>query len=722
MRIWQAAVILLVYVCPASIATILFAIRRRRPEIAVGSVSLTVTESCAAILFILTVVSQGLAEQSFPNAIFFWLMSILMSLFVMCVVARAIRVYLIYEWNRAQLLASLQLDRGGRLTKLERLAAASAAAESMRSPPAALGKDSRSRSPPLQNSSVQPTAVGLDPTVLVVVGLGTPPVSLEERAREMARLLAMQGSAVERRDAVAAAAPILGVNLDHTESPSSSVSVDVRGVVLESPHKKAELKSGADRNPEKRIGKWIWTCIGAALLLQILLNIILTVLNPVPVSFAPAPYFIMFTYHLIPMYVVIVIYLVASPFLIYKLRRIEDAHGIRNGLRWLLGLGVPLYVAWFIFSFARRSLNPTWRDNITANFCPMIVFLADCITSVIIPVLRTYRIDRKQNSLSPNSIALPSYPMTRFRSGLAKLKAGRSSPSPSTESAVTKLVSIAVVTKKRQEPLDSCREESVPSPQPLDHAQFVLALRDPVTYDAFKKFCAKDFNIEAVLLFESLDFLSRAVDAVESTVGGLVPDRENREDRGVGVVRGVWLTTDDHLSRRVSVSAGRRSSSSNLIASAAQFHHTGAAAALAGFPSRRPSTASSSLPSSEASSSSPSMRPSTAVVGTALPQPAPSSSLSHSGGSSSISSGARTREEVVAEAKAAVVSQCLHIYTTFLARDALWEVRHLSFSVRREVTEWVERGMFRTDMFDEIRKETVSFLLLNVYPRFLASV
>ncbi|KAJ3291435.1 hypothetical protein HDU76_007288 [Blyttiomyces sp. JEL0837] len=68
-------------------------------------------------------------------------------------------------------------------------------------------------------------------------------------------------------------------------------------------------------------------------------------------------------------------------------------------------------------------------------------------------------------------------------------------------------------------------------------------------------------------------------------------------------------------------------------------------------------------------------------------------------------------------ARGAIVGQCYYIYSTFIKEGSLMEVRCLSMAVKDGIRRCVESGVFMSDMFDRAAEENLRFLYESVYPK-----
>ncbi|KAI9352307.1 hypothetical protein DFJ73DRAFT_830561 [Zopfochytrium polystomum] len=209
---------------------------------------------------------------------------------------------------------------------------------------------------------------------------------------------------------------------------------------------------------------------------------------------------------------------------------------------------------------------------------------------------------------------------------------------------------------------------SSPSSSTLS-AFFRTTLDDPATLHAFKSFCARDFNIEAILFYESLHFFSRAVEAVGQMMRG------GRGGGGGGGGGPDWMGELWELGLEDWLKMYERHAGNYQRGGGAGGGGGARISGSAGWGER-------------------------GTVG---------------------SGGGGTSYYIVGDMKAAIVGQCVYIINTYVSANALLRVRHLRARTRQRIEERMADGRFRVDMFDEAMRETVKFLYLCVYPKFQES-
>ncbi|KAI9352306.1 hypothetical protein DFJ73DRAFT_360686 [Zopfochytrium polystomum] len=312
--------------------------------------------------------------------------------------------------------------------------------------------------------------------------------------------------------------------------------------------------NAAKSNPTRRIERSIWTCLGIALCVQVASNTLLQIMFPGPVSFrltvsSEGSTQEIFRIHLISTYLSIGLFLSgAVPYLLYLLKDVKDANGLKLSLVAQLIVSVPSFVLWFVFIFFIKNLNS--HPAFPASLFPIFCCLASLSTAIVVPVVKTVASDYRRNVMSrdPSSnVYLPLQSSEAWADG----SSWSVQPAPSTKAQFSFSALFHQLRRPATDGGAGSAEYALPrgttAVSPAVSA-FNRALASPETAAKFRAFCARDFNIEAALLHHSLLFLRSAVDGIEAAVGG--GGGGGGGSGTVGLVRNVELSVDDWIAAR----------------------------------------------------------------------------------------------------------------------------------------------------------------------------
>ncbi|KAJ3211198.1 hypothetical protein HDU67_004721 [Dinochytrium kinnereticum] len=279
-----------------------------------------------------------------------------------------------------------------------------------------------------------------------------------------------------------------------------------------------EMEPGA--NPDREVTRKIIISIGLALIAQAIGCLFLQLLLPDPVRVFPrmavgremVP---LFTSHLLATYIIAGLYLVVcSPLLLYVLWNVKDANGIKKQIVTTLVLGTPLFVIWFILLFVKTGPLGSLKEFIPAPYLPYVLFLVAHITSIVIPLIKSYTTETpsrlkawtplKKADSEKTLLYSPSQPRTSRLYPWRKLDSLSRAESQDVRNKEGWLKKFRLGSKQRS-------GEGYPTSLKLTESDFRRVLEDAQLFPSFKKFSAADFSIEAAVFHESHVFLRRAI-------------------------------------------------------------------------------------------------------------------------------------------------------------------------------------------------------------------
>ncbi|KAJ3103552.1 hypothetical protein HDU96_009220 [Phlyctochytrium bullatum] len=612
--------------------TVLLVVRRHHREIAKVGWWLTTMQAISNLVFVTNILIFQAYLDSYPGFILFWLTSMTILLWILCVIGKTLRLLILYRWNEAKLGIS---DAAMRRATIEM----SKGQGTPFNPP-----DSKDRADGLARAlSAHRAHPEIDLRGSGKGNTGTGPRKRTKKEKEMIPLF-----------------KIMGYYYDDPDS---------------------ELWS----NPEGSINRKIARMILFAMGVQFLGCLALQVLVPEPVQIAPVmakgqmQIKNIFKTHFLSSYIFCALYLVVfSPIFIYLLRDVKDASGIRIDIITTLVAGLPLFVLWFFVIFARSLINNIGME-LSGTYIAFLLFLITHITSVVIPVWVSYRIDnilrRKLleqgagtacsnetvgTGTTSNGSTAPSWSDTRLIGSSTTGAAGSTTrskygwrrhipeprkwsdapPSNQHRRCWTRFLTrlppwlllhrIGNVSLLDDADADADIEEgSGGARRPrvdLTTKSFHRLLDDPRLFAAFKRFCARDLCIESAVFHESYVFLRRAYGVLIEA--GIVSGQGVHSFFAAGSAKG---------------GAGRGGAVEDMD----------------------PSLVDTSTPSG------------------------------------------------------AIAGQCHYIWDTFLRNDSPLEIKGVSPEARERLEEGLRTGYFSPDLFEEVARENMDYMFYTVYPKFV---
>ncbi|KAJ3101574.1 hypothetical protein HDU97_001253 [Phlyctochytrium planicorne] len=451
-----------------------------------------------------------------------------------------------------------------------------------------------------------------------------------------------------------------------------------------------------DENPEKRFNhKLVWS-MALALLAQVAGCLTLQISLPGPVAIFPAvatgddstP---LFMSHLLSTYIILLLYLMCfTPVFLNLLLDMKDANGIRFDIMSTLCLSIPLLFIWMILIILINTgvLPQTPLCGMLIEFMPTLLYLCSHITSIVLPLAWTHR----------------AYAVVPFESG-SKFdmfgKAFRSNYCPKE--------------RKRGE----YRKAMIPLNLTIE--DFSRVMNDPELYIKFKRFAARDFSMECIMLHEAhltLKILFEVLmEAGEVPRNGIVTTQPHQLKN---LATSTSLSEPNLTIGRIHHVANPRSS---MIRDGGMFEPVPTEepmpkrySTINTEPRRKPS------PKSDSSSSSP---------------PHSTPPTSHSNSSHATMNSHHDSEFTIVNTMSlprsiltldwdnmnapgwAVVSHSQHIWDAFLKPNAPIAVPSVSADSRRSVEVNLSKGMYTMEMFDAIEQQNQDIMYWEIYPKFM---
>jgi hypothetical protein len=374
----------------------------------------------------------------------------------------------------------------------------------------------------------------------------------------------------------------------------------------------------------------------------------------------------------------------AAPGFMYLLRNVQDANGIKRDISISLFIGGPCLALWFIVIFACELLNvpilSELRVYISSSSLIVLSLCAVHLSSVVWPVWNVVRVKswrqqkKRMGGVSDGVGAMKREWWTQWVRRKSRFG------SQSGEVGVNhKSNRFQRFFDKREKDITTSNSTStfhvLVDLNPDSFASFLCYLRQPHTCSQFKKFVAMDFNIEAMVFYESVVFLRRAFDMLLET----------------GQVE---YHTELSPSTRVAAAAtsgnGGAVRSNGSIKSNGSLNHGGFQSPLGAH----------SIIMMGAPSSSPALKDNQVAVVKDLSKPA--------------------QTTTTCPAIEAIQGQYHYIYSTFLAPGSLMEVKCLSSHTKSEIRETViVQNRYERDVFEKAEKEVLEFLFRDVWGKYV---
>ncbi|KAJ3211200.1 hypothetical protein HDU67_004723 [Dinochytrium kinnereticum] len=463
-----------------------------------------------------------------------------------------------------------------------------------------------------------------------------------------------------------------------------------------------------EQHPEKRFQhKLVWS-ITLALLAQFIGCLTLQLVLPGPVAIFPALAYgqkseSLFISHLLSTYIILFLYLAFfTPLFLNLLRNIKDANGMRFDLMTTLILGIPILVARMVcvILVSLRVIPNAILAGVLVEFMPTILFLCCHITSIVLPLAWTHR----------------AYAVVPFESGSPFDFFGiqfRRRFCSKTKAAAA----IAAANRHGQAfdgrgnylppPTASVLLSAVDKPVPLHLTvdDFARVMNEPELYLKFKRFAARDFGMDCILLHEAHLTLKTLFEVL--TEAGEIPF--------TGIV-----TTQGYTDLDLTGVSGSSTSPSSI-------------SGLMGLPSTSNLDRTPSVTSVSALSVNSKLHLRTSFPRSGFPvhprppSPGPNETLVRIIDAPQTPSNPHTIPLVKALSWSdlnspawSVVSHSHHIWETFLKPGAPVEVSSVSSDSRRFVEANLARGIYTVDMLDGIEQQNVDIMFWEIYPKFLS--
>ncbi|KAJ3192009.1 hypothetical protein HK101_007185 [Irineochytrium annulatum] len=485
-----------------AVTTALFVARRNHPEIRKACWTITALQASAHLVYNTANLVGFAFPARYPGFMIMWTTNVFQVLWGVCVMARAIRLLVLYRWNENRLFLSDSL-RDRFLQALSR------------------------------NNTT-----------------GSSPQS-----------------------------PRFGTMNSLKKAGTSRHRADF-GEVGRIVHDAAAEAEELGANPERVVLRRLFYVIGAAISIQVVACIVLQLAIPDPVRIIPAASggqsTLVWTTHLLTSYVAAGLYLiVGSPSMLFLLRNVRDANGIRTDILLTLVLGFPFFILWILVLCVKPVKLAVNNNAFSAAYLPAIVLTIAHITSVVLPLIKSYK-----NATISLSSDIHTYSETPKRaSRLDSMKGSEASTltrkytdTPLKHRFVARrrtclgrLMTFGRGSGKRRDAEFAAGHDAPPLPASREGLARVLAdvsrgraesNRDVGAlgdggrlFRCFKRFCARDFSIEPALLHEALDFYDGIVSVMADI--GLVPNRgpiaPNEQGMAVNVIGQIRYVTGTFL-------------------------------------------------------------------------------------------------------------------------------------------------------------------------------
>ncbi|KAJ3179494.1 hypothetical protein HK101_010029 [Irineochytrium annulatum] len=478
--------------------TTLFLARRQHPVIRHTAPYLAALQSLSHLIFSTTELVTLSFPNSFPGFLMFWVTNLCVVLWIMCVLGRAVRLVVLYRWNEGRLEVSEGVRKAW-VEGLERERYQGGRGKRKGGKGVLTGGSFDKREVSLASTSTGPRSP---------MSASTAPTTASSRS-----FPSPGGSTLSF--------PSPGGSTRSFPYPSPGgpdpvANLDVDALLASA----ADNEVGLGANPEKAVGRRVALVIAAAMLIQIGGCVALQLMLPDPVSIMPMAMGeaskSIFKTHLLSAYVVAGLYLaMGSPVLLYMLRNVRDANGIRTDITTTLIVGMPLFVTWLVM-LSLPATSRTINQVLPSTYIPVIVFLTAQFTSIVVPLWRTRKgamIKRARDSVH----RVRPHPQPQQPSKRASRLA-----SPTSNSSRS----------KRRRRGDDPEWGHVPPPLSPTEQDFRHVLTTPQLFHSLKRFCATDFTLPSALLHESLTFYRGVIDVMSDQ--GLLPRTGLIADGGVG--------------------------------------------------------------------------------------------------------------------------------------------------------------------------------------------